>query len=208
MIPSWPEDGPGTVEALLAAAEDDPASLTESQRAVVSWIHEGKRVSGQIALSSPQAVRKLLTFPDGKAKNRGTMVVPAGKWLSVPLTESRHRVLDSHRGGGHHWRQYISAAAPTADELSQLPTRWGWLLLFGGGPSVLADDQVRASLAQVTAKHRVLDVLLWDAALAGSPTMHSLKARVGGKAALGRWSSVPFPDPAVLDRALKEVILT
>jgi hypothetical protein len=207
LIPGWPEDGPQSVPELMAIGESDPGSLSESQRALFSWLLEATRVGGQVVLASPKEVRKLLTFRDKSAKSNGSLVVPRNKWLAVPVDETRKRILDANRKGpGHHWRQFLADSVPDPDTLMVLPARWGWLLLHGGGPEALSNPEVIDALVKLGNSHQLLDVLFWDAANRTAPALWSAKAGVGSLVKNGKWESEPIP--LGLTAAFKEVPLT
>ena len=205
LIPAWPADGAPDVATLLRRSEEDPGSLAEVERTVAHWLREAERVSGQRPITSPLVVRTMLTFPDGHAKRAGTLKVPVGKWVSIPLDEHYHRVLDSHHDGGRHWRVHLTAGAPTIEDLPELKPGWRYLVIAGGTPEEMTDPDKVQTLRTLCAARPVADVLFWHAPREGYPAMWSTRKGSGCSFSGGAWIPAEFPTSTPVD--LLEVTL-
>lgn len=194
LIPNWPDTAASDPLALLRKHEDDPGALTEIERTVVGWLLEAIRTADQVSLTGPKDVLSMLTFANGNAKQRGTLRVPEGKWIAIPLTEQGHRILSYRPDGSRKWSFFVLDRFPAPDELKELPRQHRWLLLYGGHPgeaaAALTPDQLRA----LALAHPLSDVEFWAARKGAPATLWSLRARTGARMSGGSWKETPLPD--------------
>ena len=193
VIPTWPADGASDVVSLLRRAEDDPGSLTEVERTVLGWLREAERVSGQRPITSPTVLREMLTFPDGKAKSRGTIKVPVEKWVTIPLDENYHRILDPSKGAGRHWRMHVTSGPPTSADLHDVPAGGRFIIIAGGSPEDMLSQAHVEALSFLCNERPVGDVLFWHTPAGQYPTMWSARRKSGCTFSAGSWVAEEFP---------------
>lgn len=205
---NYPQCAPQTALDLLQLEFDELAGLecSEVERQAVAELRrdliDAAHAWARSPITGPSVVAEMIS-------GRHPLLRPLnGRWLSYVLDRERDRVLVPKSGGqgGYKYLVVVTAAAPTAAELRRwgpLPTGGTYLLLYGGGPEVLAVNNTAAALWQLQQEVPVADVCFatkrasTEQQSAAPSALFSLRKGAGDCAG----EPIAFPDEALLKEA-------
>lgn len=90
--------------------------------------------------------------------------VRTGRWIAVALDGRRERIYTAREGAGMRLLHAVSVKFPKADVLAEkapIPADGRYLLIYGGGPEVLTEENL-AAYKRLTERTRIADVVLWE----------------------------------------------
>ena len=186
LFPSdWETGDPADLVALLAADYNDLSERAQKLRALaVSLVHTHER--------SP-----VLTARDAMSLlEKHHLPKRRGKWTAVALDKKKERIYVKGSRGGLRLLHVVSTKFPSLrhiDTEMELPPGSSLLMIFGGGPGVLADPETQKSYAAVKLVRPISDVVLWDDD-GESATFWSIGAGAGMRGS----QQLEFPDKEVL----------
>lgn len=153
----WEDGSPATLVELYNA---DYKSLTEKakdlRKLAVALVHSFERKP----VNSASVALELLQHHH--------LPVRKGKWTTLVLNESRerHYVRDVKDDQAKLRLSHISSyKLPTAEILKKkvpLPKNGSYLIIFGGGPSIISDPEMLKLWKDLSSNFLVSDVIFWD----------------------------------------------
>lgn len=180
LIGTWPDDAPQTLPDLFQLPPEDIAKLdvephtknllTEMRRHAVEMYQVAGRPE---PMSSPDVILKML---------RRRHIRPlAGKWLCYALNANRDRILISrgHKKGDACWLTSVHSRFPYRSQLPKIPSEGAYLIVYGGGPDILSEDDVPPKINILLDEAPVADIVFWHLTRGHPPAMYSLRAGVG-----------------------------
>lgn len=123
---------------------------------------------------------------------------PKGKWNVVALGADRERMYERVAGTNLRLVHYVSASLPDARTLTKkapLPEGGTYLILRGGSPEILSDNDALTAYRQLKQSVSIADVLLWEDQ-GDAATFWSVGAGAGQRGS----AVVSFPDDQSLQK--------
>lgn len=194
LVPGYGDDGPQLGDELLAA---DPDTLTPVQREMRRHMTLAVQSARELTFAGPQEVARRLEL--------GHVVPNARKWVTLCIDERRRRIMVPSPYGGMQAQRLTTRKVPNGPRLlTELPLPDGgmYLLIYGGGPDILAVTDkhgggVAADIAALRSHAPIADVVFWHLQPGKPATLFSLA--VGHGECEGR--VVEFPDTTWRDIA-------
>lgn len=179
----------------MDCTQEQIRSVVEHRRDVLDTIQAYERTP----ITSPEVALKMLSG------TRATLRPLARKWLTYVLNERKERKLVPHPNGEDMtYLSVLSRKVPAVERLlseAPLPDQGKYLLIYGGGPSILSVSTVADEIAQIMKTAPVADVLFWHLEKGTAPTLYSLAKGLGDRGG----DPVPFPNENLMKRARNEV---
>ncbi len=182
----WGPDRPRTLVDLMNADWD---TLEETERQLrklaVDLVHSFERVP----VHTPRAALELI--------EKHHLPVRSGFWIAFALDANRERTYEPRPKGGLRLRSALSKRIPTRetlDEKAALAEGGTYLLVYGGGPSALTEENLE-SYRLLKKSRPVADVIMWETSDL-SATFWSVQAGQGRRGA----DVVEFPEPDTMRR--------
>lgn len=179
-----------------------PARLTDLMNAEYDSLDEKARGLRALAV---QLVHSFERQPVHTASDARSMLenhhLPArkNKWCAVALDSACERNYVRAEKGAMRLNHTVSTSFFSADKLNQkapLPEGGKYLIIFGGSPSALSENDVAQELSDLRKELTIADVIFWDVS-EDSAVFYSVGAGVGQR---GR-ELLEFPDPDALEKA-------
>lgn len=197
VITSWPREAPATLEELLdcdveelretlSGLPDEAARLVwelRRQAAALVAYSEADRIRGPSDLH--RALRRKAVWPVQRM------------WTAYLLDSARRRVQAPWKRGGSRYEVCVRSRFPFPDELRPVEPAGGYIVIWGGDPSVLAEDGVAQRIEMAFPKYegRLWDVVFWDE---DQKTTWSMRAGFGvGDSGDGARVEFPVPVPSL-----------
>lgn len=202
LFPQYPQEAPQTLRELVSADSSELAALDDDDR----------RLAMELRMQAVDAIhafeRDPILCPDDLIRQLTERRIPmlARRWLVMSLDSGGDRIaVRRSRGGGMRWLQEPYSQLPTAEELSEhlrLPQGGKYLVVYGGGPEVLQDQETTSRLEELVKELPISDITFWKLRTGSAPTLFSLRGQAGDQA--GEHVDFPLAIPDALTEALRE----
>lgn len=184
---NWSSDMPKNLVDLMTVDYETLDDRAKALRALaVDLVHSFER---EPVLTAESALKLL---------ERHHLPARPGKWAFVALSKDLERVYTRSTHGGMRLRHWVGNALPSPERLATeapLPKGGGYLVIYGGGPSILDDEGAQSAFAVLAEEFRMIDVTLWDVQ-ASQATFWSVRANSGQSGT----AIEPFPNPETIRR--------
>jgi hypothetical protein len=182
----WGAEQPKTLVDLVQADYDDLGETARTLRKLaMELVHSFERAPILTARTAHELLEK------------HHLPVRKGRWIAVALDGRRERIYTAREGAGMRLLHAVSMKFPKAETLLEkapIPADGRYLLIYGGGPEALTEENLNA-FERLTKRCHVSDVILWEQQ-EHSATFWSVKTGHGRRGS----EIIGFPDHGTTGR--------
>jgi len=150
---NWESEQPKTLVDLVQADYDELDETAKTLRKLaMELVHSFERAPILTARGALELLEK------------HHLPVRKGRWIAVALDGKRERIYTAREGTGMRLLHTVSVKFPraaTLEDKAPIPADGRYLLVYGGGPEVLTEENLDA-FKRLTGRTRVADVILWE----------------------------------------------